>query len=77
MEAEGEVYTLTFHVLQLEVNKVAYSLLLERDWLRRAKVSERWFINQLSIKFGPPDNKLVVTFGSQVPVPIETLVEVS
>lgn len=65
MEAGGEIYTLTFHVLRLVANKTAYPLLLGRDWLRRANASERWSITKSSLAFGPIDNRSVVTIGSK------------
>jgi hypothetical protein len=65
VEAGGEIYTLTFHVLRLMTNKTAYPLLLGRDWLRRANASERWSIGKSSLAFGPPDNRTEVIIGSR------------
>ena len=76
MEAGGEVYPLTFHVLRLETSKAAYPVLLGRDWLRRANANERWSINQSTLQFGPPDNRSIVTIGCRVPTPLATLVKV-
>ena len=65
MEAGGEIYTLTFHVLRLMTNKAAYPLLLGRDWLRRANAFERWSIATSTLMFGPSDNRSTVTIGSK------------
>jgi hypothetical protein len=65
MEAGGEIYTLTFHVLRLMTNKAAYPLLLGRDWLRRASASENWSITSSSLTFGPSDNRSLVMIGPQ------------
>jgi len=54
-------YNLTFHVIRLQTEINAYSLLLGQTWLQLAEATTNWSPDNPCITFGLPTNRTIVT----------------